>query len=183
MDALNNILNRVSARELAEPHPTESEMEKVYKAALRAPDHAWLRPSSFIEVKGDGLNKLSNIFLEYAKNQTDITDQIIQKYKNAPFRAPMIIILVSTFKEHPKVPAIEQKLSTATAAQNIMLALNTMNYSSIWRTGKLAFNKEIQTKLNLSDNQEILGYLYIGTSIGENKKIPNLDIDDFVSYL
>ena len=183
MDALNNILNRVSARELAEPHPTESEMEKVYKAALRAPDHAWLRPSSFIEVKGDGLNKLSNIFLEYAKNQTDITDQIIQKYKNAPFRAPMIIILVNTFKKHPKVPAIEQKLSTATAAQNIMLALNTMNYSSIWRTGKLAFNKEIQTKLNLSDNQEILGYLYIGTSIGENKKIPNLDIDDFVSYL
>ena len=183
MDALNNILNRVSARELAEPHPTESEMEKVYKAALRAPDHAWLRPSSFIEVKGDGLNRLSNIFLEYAKNQTDITDQIIQKYKNAPFRAPMIIILVNTFKEHPKVPSIEQKLSTATAAQNIMLALNTMNYSSIWRTGKLAFNKEIQTKLNLSDNQEILGYLYIGTSIGENKKIPNLDIDDFVSYL
>ena len=158
-------------------------MEKVYKAALRAPDHAWLRPSSFIEVKGDGLNKLSNIFLEYAKNQTDITDQIIQKYKNAPFRAPMIIILVNTFKEHPKVPAIEQKLSTATAAQNIMLALNTMNYSSIWRTGKLAFNKEIQKKLNLSDNQEILGYLYIGTSIGENKKIPNLDIDNFVSYL
>ncbi len=183
MDALENILNRVSARELAEPHPTESEMEKVYKAALRAPDHAWLRPSSFIEVKGDGLKKLSNIFLEYAKNQTDITDQIIQKYKNAPFRAPMIIILVNTFKEHPKVPAIEQKLSTATAAQNIMLALNTMNYSSIWRTGKLAFNKEIQTKLNLSDDQEILGYLYIGTSIGENKKIPNLDIDDFVSYL
>jgi len=183
MDALNNILNRVSARELAEPHPTESEMEKVYKAALRAPDHAWLRPSSFIEVKGDGLNRLSNIFLEYAKNQTDITDQIIQKYKNAPFRAPMIIILVNTFKEHPKVPAIEQKLSTATAAQNIMLALNTMNYSSIWRTGKLAFNKEIQTKLNLSEDQEILGYLYIGTSIGENKKIPNLDIDDFVSYL
>ena len=183
MDALNNILNRVSARELAEPHPTESEMEKVYKAALRAPDHAWLRPSSFIEVKGDGLNKLSNIFLEYAKNQTDITDQIIQKYKNAPFRAPMIIILVNTYKEHPKVPSIEQKLSTATAAQNIMLALNTMNYSSIWRTGKLAFNKEIQTKLNLSDDQEILGYLYIGTSIGENKKIPNLDIDDFVSYL
>ena len=183
MDALDNILKRVSARELADPHPTNSEMEKVYKAALRAPDHAWLRPSSFIEVKGDGLNKLSNIFLEYAKNQIDITDQIIQKYKNAPFRAPMIIILVSTFKEHPKVPAIEQKLSTATAAQNIMLALNALNYSSIWRTGKLAFNKEVQTKLNLTDKQEILGYIYVGTAIGENKKIPNLDIDNFVSYL
>ena len=27
----------------------------------------------------------------------------------------MIIILVNTFKQHPKVPAIEQKLSTAAA--------------------------------------------------------------------
>ena len=183
MDALNNILNRVSARSLDQPHPTESEMKQVYKAALRAPDHAWLRPSSFIEVKGDGLNKLSDIFCEYAQSKSDLSNEIINKYKNAPFRAPMIIILVNTFKEHPKVPAIEQKLSTATAAQNIMLALNAMNYSSIWRTGKLAFNKEVQSKLNLTDDQEILGYLYIGTSIGENKKIPNLDIDDFVSYL
>ena len=56
----------------------------------------------------------------------------------------MVIILINTYKEHPKVPSVEQKLSTATAAQNIMLALNAMDYSCIWRTGKLAFNKEIE---------------------------------------
>ena len=95
----------------------------------------------------------------------------------------MIIILVNTFKDHPKVPAIEQKLSTATAAQNIMLALNSMNYSSIWRTGKLAFNEMVQTELGLESNQEILGYLYIGTEVGKKKKIPSLDIDKFVTYL
>ena len=41
MDALENILNRVSARKLAEPFPSNDEMKQVYKAALRAPDHAW----------------------------------------------------------------------------------------------------------------------------------------------
>ena len=183
MDALNNILNRVSARELAQPYPSNDEMKLVYQAALRAPDHAWLRPSSFIEVKGEGLDKLSKIFHEYALTLDDLSEEIINKYKNAPYRAPMIIILVSTFKEHPKVPSIEQKLSTATAAQNISLALNAMKYSCIWRTGKLAFNKTIQEKLGLSTNQEILGYLYVGTEIGKKKKIPSLDIDDFVSYL
>jgi nitroreductase len=183
MDALNNILNRVSARELAQPYPSNDEMKLVYQAALRAPDHAWLRPSSFIEVKGEGLNRLSKIFHEYALTLDDLSEEIINKYKNAPYRAPMIIILVSTFKEHPKVPSIEQKLSTATAAQNISLALNAMKYSCIWRTGKLAFNKTIQEKLGLSTNQEILGYLYVGTEIGKKKKIPSLDIDDFVSYL
>ena len=183
MDALENILNRVSARSLVEPHPSKKEMDIVYKAALRAPDHAWLRTSSFIEVKGESLNKLSNIFVNYGKSVPDISDEVLDKYKNAPYRAPMIIILVNSYKEHPKVPAIEQKLSTATAAQNIMLALNAMKYSCIWRTGKMAFNELIQKELGLDNNQEILGYLYIGTESGEKKKIPNLDIDDFVSYL
>ena len=62
MDALKNILNRVSARELAQPYPSNDEMKLIYQAALRAPDHAWLRPSRFIEVTGKGLEKLSKIF-------------------------------------------------------------------------------------------------------------------------
>jgi len=183
MDAIDNILNRVSARTLKEPFPSEDEMFKVYKGALRAPDHAWLRPSSFIQVTGDGINKLSKIFEEYAKTIPEIKDEILTKYKNAPFRAPMIIILVNTIKNHAKVPNIEQKLSTAASAQNILLSLNALGYSGIWRTGKLAFNPFIASKLNLTENQEILGYLYVGTPDGTNKKIPELDIDDFVSYL
>ena len=183
MDALENILNRVSARKLAEPFPSTDEMKKVYKAALRAPDHAWLRTSSFIEVKGEGLDKLSNIFLDFGKTIPNLPDDILKKYTDAPYRAPMIIILVNTHKEHPKVPSIEQKLSTAAAAQNIMLALNAMNYSCIWRTGKMAFNEVIRDALGLSNEQEVLGYLYIGTEVGDKKKIPKLDIDNFVSYL
>lgn len=182
MDAIDNILNKVSARELAVPYPSKEEMETVYKAALRAPDHAWLRPSSFIEVKDDGLKKLSNIFKKYAQDK-NFTKDMIKKYEQAPFRAPMILILVNTYKEHPKVPAIEQKLSTAASAQNITLALNAMNYSSIWRTGKLAFNKDVQKELDLQDNQEILGYLYVGTEVGKKKNVPVHNLNEFISYL
>ena len=183
MEALNNILNRVSARELSSPYPTKDEMDLVYKAALRAPDHAWLRPTSFIEVKDEGLDRLSKIFFDFGNSMENITEEVLDKYKNAPYRAPMIVILINTVKEHPKVPAIEQKLSTATAAQNLMLALNALNYASIWRTGKLAFNELVQKDLGLNSDQEILGYLYIGTEVGKKKKVPSLDIDKFVQYL
>jgi len=183
MDALDNILNRVSARNLIKPFPTQDEMEKVFRGALRAPDHAWLRPSTFIQVTGEGIDRLSEIFEEYAKTVPDIKDEIITKYKNAPYRAPMIVILVNSVKDHPKVPEIEQKLSTAASAQNILLSLNALGYSAIWRTGKLAFNPFIESKLNLEANQEILGYIYIGTADGKNKKIPELDVEDFISYL
>ncbi|MDB4661949.1 nitroreductase [Gammaproteobacteria bacterium] len=183
MDALDNILNRVSARLLTKPHPDKDEMDKVFRGALRAPDHAWLRPSSFIQVTGEGIKRLSEIFEEYGKTIPGITDETISKYKNAPYRAPMIIILINSIKNHSKVPDIEQKLSTAASAQNILLSLNALGYSAIWRTGKLAFNPFVASKLNLETNQEILGYIYVGTSDGTNKKIPELDIQDFVSYL
>ena len=62
-EALKNILERNSHRNLVEPIPSKDEMEEVFQAALRAPDHAWLRPSSFIKVSGDGLQKLSDIFV------------------------------------------------------------------------------------------------------------------------
>ena len=70
-DALKNILERNSHRNLVEPAPSSDEMDLIYKAALRAPDHAWLRPSNFIEVQGKGLDRLSKAFKDFAKDQTD----------------------------------------------------------------------------------------------------------------
>ena len=181
MNIIKDIISRKSFSKLMLPHPTQKEMELVYNAALRAPDHAWLRPSRFVEITGAGLDKLSNIFETFAKkNIKDINEQTINKYKNAPYRAPMIIMVLSNIKEHPKVPKIEQMLSTAAATQNILLALHSLNYGAIWRTGALALNDEILGCFNLPSNQIILGYLYVGTSIGEPKKIPNININDFV---
>ncbi len=181
-EALENILNRNSPRELSEPYPSQEEMEIIFQAALRAPDHAWLRPSRFIQVSGKGLEKLSSIFVDFARDNIEgITDETLQKYREAPFRAPMIIILISEIKTHPKVPEIEQMFSTVAAAENILLALNALNYSGMWRTGVFALNEKISKYLELKDNQKVIGYLYIGTASGKQKKIPEMDTSDFVT--
>ena len=182
MQAIENILSRNSISKLGSPHPNSEEMDLIYKAALRAPDHAWLRPSEFIEVTGNGLDRLSNIFERYAiENIGDISEQKITKYKNAPYRAPMIIVLISNIKKHERVPDIEQILSTAAAAQNMLLALHALNYGAIWRTGAFALNDKIGKYFNLNKNQKILGYLYIGTPTMEPKKIPDVDIEQFIT--
>jgi len=181
-EALTNILKRNSPRELSKPHPSQEEMEIIYQAALRAPDHAWQRPSRFIQVTGQGLEKLSAVFVDYAKENIEgVTDETLQKYKEAPFRAPMIIILITEIKIHPKVPEIEQMLSTAAAAENILLALNALNYAGMWRTGVFALNEKIQKYLKLNDNQKVIGYLYVGTATGKQKKIPEMDTSEFVT--
>ena len=93
----------------------------------------------------------------------------------------MIIILATQITDHPKVPKVEQMLSTATAAENILLALHAKNYAGIWRTGKFAFNKKIAEYLDLTSDHEVIGYLYVGTPTGDNKKIPELDVEKFVT--
>lgn len=181
MDAINNITSRNSARELIEPHPSAQEMETVFEAALRAPDHAWLRPSTFIQISGDGRKKLSQIFIKTANElNKELTETQILKYTEAPFRAPMIIILISNPKDHPKVPPVEQIISTGCAGQNILLALNALGYGAIWRTGTFAFNKTISKHLGLEKSAEVIGYIYTGTRTGKNKTIPIHDVKDYV---
>ena len=181
-EGVENILSRNSPRELSEPIPSSEEMELVYKAALRAPDHAWQRPSRFIEITGRGLEKLSKIFKKFAEeNIEDLSEEVLKKYEAAPFRAPMIIVLVTEIKEHPKVPEIEQMFSTAAAAENILLALNSLGYAGVWRTGKFALEDKISEYLDLSSNQKVIGYLYVGTPSGKQKKIPEMNPKDFVT--
>lgn len=179
---IEKIINRVSHKNLIEPIPTKKEMEKIYQAALRAPDHASLKPTKFIEVSGNGLNKLSNIFKKYVlENGTENEKKKIEKYANAPFRAPLVIILVSEVKFHPKVPEMEQYLSTAAASQNILLAIDSLGYGAIWRTGIFALNEKLNKYFNLKSNQKILGYIYVGTVDGEKKDIPVLDHNEFLT--
>tara|TARA_B100000700_G_scaffold214975_1_gene236264 strand:+ start:190 stop:771 length:582 start_codon:yes stop_codon:yes gene_type:complete len=182
MEAIKNIITRNSNSKLIEPHPTKEEMELVYKSAWRAPDHANLKPSQFIEVTGSGLDKLSDIFVNFNDVHLKEKNEVkIKKYKNAPYRAPMVIILICNVTDHPKVPKIEQMLSTAAAAQNILLSLHALNYGAIWRTGAFALNEEISAFFDLKKHQKILGYLYVGTSKGKQKKIPEAKISDFVT--
>ena len=70
MKTLKKIQQRNSARILIDPKPSDDELNEIYKAALRAPDHAWLRPTKFIQVMESGLDKLSDIFEKVALSHT-----------------------------------------------------------------------------------------------------------------
>jgi nitroreductase len=66
---------------------------------------------------------------------------------------------------HSKVPEVEQLLSAGAAAQNIMVAAHAMGYAGIWRTGKPCFDNHVKTALGASKNDQIVGFLYLGTAI------------------
>ena len=176
MDAITALHTRKASPKLVEPAPSSDELKQIYQAALRAPDHAMLRPWRFLVIKGEARTKLGELFV--SAMQPD-TEEKKNKLLKAPLRAPMIIVAVSTITEHPKVPAVEQIGSTAAAIQNMSLAAHALGYASIWRTGAVAFNDEVKRNLDLNTSDEIVGLLYLGSSTYENLPIPEINIEDY----
>jgi nitroreductase len=182
MDALELLLNRRSIAKLADPAPEGAVLENIIKAGLRAPDHGGLTPWRFVISQGDGLQKLADILVSAAeKENSDAT--IIEKLAKAPFRAPMVITVISKVTEHAKVPALEQHLSAGCAAQAMQMAAVAQGFQGFWRSGPWMFHSEVHRAFNLSDEDEIVGFLYLGTASTSAMKAPERDLSKYVEYL
>ncbi len=170
-EALRVIQSRVSITKLIEPAPNSAELIEAFKAAARAPDHGKLQPWRFMVIEGEGLELLSRIFLAaLARSNPEISPSVVEKTKNMPFRAPMIIVAIARCQENSKVPKQEQIIACGAATQNLLNALFALNYGAVWRTGDLAYDKYVAQSLGLVESEEVIGFIYVGT--------PALDIPE-----
>jgi nitroreductase len=181
-DILQFLQQRNSAPKLTAPAPSPEQMEEIFRAALRAPDHAWIRPWRFIVISGERREVFGGLLEQCLVQRAPDADQTARtKARNAPLRAPLLVVPVVTLSEHPKVPKMEQRLSAGCAAHAILLATEAVGYAGIWRTGAAAFDRNVMSGLGLTTEEEIIGFLYLGTREGAAKNIPQLDTADFVS--
>lgn len=179
-DVLRFLHTRNSAPKLTTPGPTEAELAQILRAALRAPDHARLRPWRFITVQGERRSDLGKLFLASLLRRNADADQAARdKALAAPLRAPTVLVVVCRLCEHPKVPPIEQRLSAGCAAQAALLAAEALGLAGIWRTGDVSFDRAFMSELGLADNEEIVGFIYLGTREGPPKPLPDLDPAEF----
>ncbi|PJE78449.1 putative NAD(P)H nitroreductase YdjA [invertebrate metagenome] len=182
MDARELLLSRESRPLLTEPGPTDDQLSFLFQAALRAPDHARLKPWRFIVIRNDARNKLGKLFAQAAQqDKPDLSEEALKRHTQLPLRAPVLLTLVCCHKDHPKVPVIEQRMSLATAAENMLLATHAQGLGGIWRTGTVCYHSIVAEGLQLSSDEEILGFLYLGTPSGNQRKRSELDPAGFVS--
>jgi len=172
----------VSITKLIEPAPNYAELLEAFKAAARAPDHGKLQPWRFMVIEGEGLELLSRIFLAaLVESNPAISPSVVEKTKNMPFRAPMIIVAVAKCQESSKVPKQEQIIACGAATQNLLNALFALNYGAVWRTGDLAYNKHVAQSLGLAESEEIIGFIYIGTPAMDIPEPPQVDATSIFS--
>ena len=173
MDALEALLSRNSAPKLSEPAPTGDALQRIFQAALRAPDHARLKPWRNLVIEGEARHRLGELFAQVAAGgETTLDEEALAKIRSKPLRAPLIIVVAVRLQVHPKVPEIEQYLSAGASAHAMLLAAHAQGFAGIWRTGAMAFNRELMRGLGLAENEHIVGFLYLGTPEGRAKHLP-----------
>lgn len=181
MEALDALLNRVSVPRLQAPAPTAEQRERLFAAALRAPDHAQLRPWRFLTVEGAARERLGELFAQaVAAEHPSARPEALAKARAMPLRAPLLVVVIASPRAHPKIPREEQLLSAGCAAHAILLAAHAQGVGAIWRTGDLAYHAQVKAGLGLEENEGIVGFLYLGAPAGEPRRPLPLDPQVFV---
>lgn len=180
LEFINMIQNRVSSPKLSEPAPTAEQLNNALACALRAPDHARLKPWRYWLIQGDARIELGHIFAKALLDEDpEASADKVTKHENMPLRSPTMVVAVCEPTDNPKVPKTEQLLSVGAGLQNLQLALTAMGYGSIWRTGTMAHSPVVRDAFEVSDEGEIVGFIYIGTP-EKTGRAPELDINDYV---
>jgi nitroreductase len=183
MQALNALLQRRSAKTLTAPAPDVGALDLILASAAAAPDHGRLRPWRFIVIEADSLGRFGDLLAAHLRRQHPTTgEETLQRERQKAFRAPMILVVAAVCTAGGKIPVIEQVLSAAAAAQNVMLAAHALGFNSMWKTGGPAYDDEVKAALGLQAKDAIVGFMYLGTDASKPDTTPRPSWRDLVRH-
>ena len=182
MDALDLLLTRDSALKLAAPAPTEAELDVMFQSAVRAPDHGRLRPWRFVVITADRRAAFGDLMADaMKKREPEASAEMLDRERAKPMRAPTIVVVAAEVKKGHRIPEIEQIASAAAATQNIMLAAHALGFGAMWKTGEPAYDPGVKQALGLNADDEVMGFLYVGTRNGGASPAPRPAVREHVT--
>lgn len=169
--------NSAPIPDLREPAPSDSEITTMLSIASRVPDHGRLAPWRFILYRGAAREKVGQLLVELAeKREGPLPDGRRNQELTRFSRAPLVIGVVSSPKEHPKIPEWEMFLSAGAAAMNLVLAANALGYGTNWITNWYSDVPEGRALLGLAPHERVAGFVHVGTYEGTAPERPRPEV-------
>ena len=163
--------------ELKAPAPDDSQIRTILTAAARVPDHGRLAPWRFILYRGAAREKIGEKLLELAEKREGPLPEGRRNQELARFsRAPLVIGVISSPKENPKIPQWEMFLSGGLAAMNLMIAANALGYGTNMISNWYSDSEEGRALLGLAPHERVVGFVHIGTHDGPGFERPRPDV-------
>ncbi|MDN6667061.1 MAG: nitroreductase family protein [Brevibacterium sp.] len=154
---LHAISTRRSISKLDPETPNDSDLRELIHAVSSVADHKGLKPWRFIIIRGDDRHRLGEA-LDAAGGVHRKSGEVNAK----PLRAELLLALVASPQDNPKVPEWEQHATAAGAGHLLELALWQAGWGVMWRSGKLTNEPAVRSLHRLKDSELLMGWLYIG---------------------
>lgn len=165
----------VLARHMGAPGPSTSMLRELLSVAARVPDHGKLSPWRFVVLEGPSRAALGKIA---ATALGDEDASVAGQFE----RAPCVIAVLATPKEHPKIPRAEMIYSAGAACMNLLTAAQAQGFAAQWLTGPAAYEVSVLQALGGNEGDEIAGFIYIGTAQETPSERARPKLDDIIHY-
>lgn len=159
--------NRHSApsRQLSAPGPDAATLKSLLEAAIRVPDHGKLEPFRLIVLEGEAKRSFGARLAELSlRVNPHMADSKREKDRTRYDFAPLVIVVVARLDADSKVPVIEQQLTAGCVAYNLLLGAEALGFGAQWLTGWAAYDREAAAVLRLKDDEQVIGFVHIGTT-------------------
>lgn len=154
----------VANHELAEPGPSEADVRRMIAVAARVPDHGKLTPWRFVLYRGEARAALdARLAPLWDARFPDAPAEKARLEKTRFQRLPLTVGVISTAREHVKIPVWEQELSVGAACMNLMLAAHALGFSAQWLTGWCCYDPEAAAILGAKAGERFAGLICVGT--------------------
>ncbi|WHA53417.1 nitroreductase family protein [Acinetobacter pittii] len=174
-DLYDLIVNRFSSTRFLEKDICDEDIAKIIKACESANDHGNLRAWEMRIFSKNTKDILLNLLIKDI-NERNGTDIEIEKVKRNVSKSPLILCISSKILQS-KISRKDQIYAVAAVCQIITLTSYALGLASIWKTGKFSDSNIVKKGLDISQDDEIVGFIYIGYTSDFFKKTRKVSIE------
>jgi len=147
-----------------------AQIEQILEAGTWAPNHRMTEPWRFFVLRGEGRKVLGEALADvalasFADPASPEAAAAAESARTKPMRAPVVITVAVTPKEHEKVIELEEYGAVFAAIQNMLLEAHGLGLGAIWRTGAPTYHSKMNEHFGLGSEDKVLGFIYLGAPV------------------
>lgn len=184
MNTLDLLQRRRSCKKFGDTAPSREQLDQMFKAALRAPDHGRLKPYRFVVI--EDRVKFKQCLLDTVA-EFELGEHGLGKAEKLSKQSPCVVAVIAKLDDqNPKVPVWEQQVCAGCATYGLQLAANVLGFETVWISKHWVKSQSIRQALRCADHEQIIGLVMIGSPL-EKTEITTAseteETDGFISYL
>lgn len=168
------------AKLLTAPAPDRETLRILLEVASRVPDHGALVPWRFVVLPKSDCEKLAGLVAARGLER-DLDEEAISKAATLFTTTPLCVAVVQSPKESQKTPMSEQVYTAGAVCLSLVNAALAKGWGANWITGWPSYDSEIQTRLGLTQEESIAGFIHIGTAPAVPPERPRPDVDALIT--